>query len=359
MKMIDLSTLPMISAEREATRLGQEFIEEKIDLSVGPLFAAELFRLSDREHVLILGLDHIVSDLASYGILTREIWTLYHQAANGRSPSLPPLSVQFPDYAVWEELTYDTWLRRHGAYWRERLTGVRPLELPLDSGSGEVSYATGAATLHFTFGKTLTTELGEVARRERIRLPLVVLAAYAALVSRWFDRRDFVLGFFSHGRHGRAELETMIGLLVNYLHLRIEVAPQDSFADLLQRVNLEVQAAQEHQDFNRVPDLIPECKAELSFNWLSASCTSANIAQPREAHFPLKIQRFALKTAWPTHKLLPLFVDTPAGICMTIMYRSDLFASSTVHRFARNLRSFLEELARSPRASIASVPISS
>lgn len=358
MTTIDLSTLPMISAEREATRLGQEFIEERIDLSVGPLFAAKLFRLSDREHVLILGLDHIVSDLASYGILKREIWTLYNQAAHGQSLSLPPLPVQFADYAVWEELTYDSWLRRHGAYWKQRLAGVSPLDFPPDSNSGKATHATGA-TLHFPFGKALTTGLGELARRERIQLPVVVLAAYAALVSRWFDRRDFVLGFFSHGRHGREELEAMIGLLVNYLHLRIEVTPQESFADLLRRVSLEVRAAQEHQDFNRVPDLIPECKTELSFNWLSTRRTASNIAYQREANFSIKTRQFALKTAWPIHKLLPLFADTPAGICMTIMYRSDLFAPSTIHRFARNLGSFLEELARAPRAPIASVAINS
>src|SRR6202000_2033096 len=118
-------------------RLAQQFADEPIDLSVGPVFEAALLRISVREHVLILLLDHIVSDAASWGILSKEIWTSYSQAAHGQSSLLPNLSVQFPDYAVWQQRTHGAWLRKHEAYWRGHLSGAPRIRMPRDEGLPE------------------------------------------------------------------------------------------------------------------------------------------------------------------------------------------------------------------------------
>ena len=74
--------------------------DEPIDLSRPPLFRAKLVRIGDDDHVLILVVHHIVCDGWSIGILLRELGALYAARADGAA--LPPLPVQFPDFALWQ-----------------------------------------------------------------------------------------------------------------------------------------------------------------------------------------------------------------------------------------------------------------
>jgi NRPS condensation-like uncharacterized protein len=97
LNVIDLSGMPGAEAEREAKRLAQEFQDQKIDLCVGPVFEARLFKLSLHDHVLVLLVDHMVSDGVSNAILGQEIWRSYDAAVCREPPSLPPLPVQFAD----------------------------------------------------------------------------------------------------------------------------------------------------------------------------------------------------------------------------------------------------------------------
>lgn len=359
LEVIDLAKVSPTNVEREARRLAQEFIDENIDLSGGPLFAVKLLKLSKLDHVLILALDHIVSDGVSYGILTRDIWASCKQATQGRPFSLAPLPIQFGDYAVWQQRTYDTWLKKHETYWRARLAGAPRPQLPLDDGLAEVDHPT-VAVRHFAFGKMLSTGLRDMARSEQTLLPLVVLAVYVAVLSRWCNQRDLVLTFVSHGRHGRPELENMIGFLVNLLLFRIEVTKDDSFLDLLKRVSQEFHSACQHQDFNRVPDFVPECPVpfELSFDWAPANWTGRSIQQ-EEAVSQFTVQPFPIQTfryrVNESYKLAAVPSETASGIVITVMYRVDLFAPSTIERFGRNLRVFAEQFTQRPLASVESV----
>lgn len=359
-EVIDLAKVSPINVQREAKHVAQEFIEEKIDLSVGPLFDAKLLRLSNREHVLILALDHIVSDAVSYGILSRDIWTLYNQAAQGLPFSLPQLPVQFADYAVWQQRTYDAWLKKHEAYWRGRLTGAPRIQLPLGNGLAEVKHPT-VSMLHIPFGKALSAKLRDVARRERTLLPLVVLTVYAAVVSRWCSQGDLVLGFASHGRHSRPELENMIGFLATGLLLRIEITKEESFLDLLKRVNLEFYSACNHQGIGRLRDIVPECTIDVGFNWITTNWSRRSVHQKGEADGPVKMQPFPIQTfrsvEAPFLKFVPLFSDTAAGIIVTVLYRPDLFAKSTIERFGHSLRLFAAEFTQRPLASVASIAV--
>lgn len=359
LEVIDVAKISRTNIEREARRLAQDFVEEQIDLSVGPLFAAKLFRLSDQDHVLILSLDHIVSDAVSYVILSREIWTLYNQAVQAQPPSLPQLSVQFADYAVWQQRTHGAWLVKNGEYWKRRLTGAPHLLLPIDNDLAEAEHP--GAMLHFPFDKTLSARLHEVARRERTLLPILVLTLFVAVVSRWSNQRDFVLTFVSHGRHGRPELENMIGLLANFLHFRIEVSEDDSCLDLLKRVNLEFYSAYQHQDFDRVPDFIPDCGTELYFNWIPNDWTRRPAHQNGGSDGHIKIQPFPMQPFlnWVdmSLKFAVASYDTPAGIVMGLWYRSDLFARSTIERLGRSLVAFAEELTQRPLSSVVSVSL--
>src|SRR6185312_9418524 len=82
----------------EAKKFVAQKVGEPVYLSVGPLFSATLLQLDEREHVLVISWDHIVNDIVSYGLLSRDLWTMYEQVKRGDPPELPKIPIQFADY---------------------------------------------------------------------------------------------------------------------------------------------------------------------------------------------------------------------------------------------------------------------
>jgi NRPS condensation-like uncharacterized protein len=92
---------------------------EPFDLSQGPLFKAELFTLSANDAVLLLNMHHIISDGWSIGVLMKEWQHAYTAFAQGEQPNLPPLSIQYSDYAAWQrEWLQGEILQQQVDYWR-------------------------------------------------------------------------------------------------------------------------------------------------------------------------------------------------------------------------------------------------
>lgn len=366
LETIDLPTPLTTDAGAEAKRLAQEFIGARVDVAVGPLFAGKLLKFSDREHVFFLGLDHLVCDGTSNMILCREIWALYNQMTQQRPVSLPQLPVQFADYAVWQQLTLPSWLDRHDAYWRSRLTGAPYLQPPRDEGLNEAEQST-APRLQIPLGKALTSGLRTAARRERVPLSSVVLTTVVAVLSRWCKQDNFVLGFVSHGRDGPG-LANMIGYLATSLYIRVTVDPQESLIDLLRRIQRELQAAQEHRDHGRVPALYLKGSPGLFFNWVPTIWSPADwspwsVRNRAPINDELETQPFPMEL--PLQETDPAFhlgfapSDTTAGIVFTVSYRSDLFATSTLEWLFESIRRFSQDFAERPLAPLSSLSLAS
>ncbi|MBA3442908.1 MAG: glycosyltransferase, partial [Pyrinomonadaceae bacterium] len=132
--LTDLSRVPAAEREPQARRLVAEESQRPFDLARGPLVRANLLRLGEEDHILLLALHHIVSDGWSGGVLFREI-TLLYKAFSAKTPSpLGELEVQYADYAVWQrEWLRDDVLEQQLAYWKRQLAGAPAmLELPTD-----------------------------------------------------------------------------------------------------------------------------------------------------------------------------------------------------------------------------------
>src|SRR5262249_26603752 len=120
--------------ESEITRRVNDESARSFALESGPLFRAKLLRLHDHDHVLLLGMHHIITDAWSRSVLFRELALLYDAFCGRRESPLRELRVQYADYAVWQrERLQDHTLQPHIDYWREQLAGAPELlELPFD-----------------------------------------------------------------------------------------------------------------------------------------------------------------------------------------------------------------------------------
>lgn len=354
LEVVALSGIDAICIEKEVKRLVEKFVGETFDLAVGPLFLPKLFKLSDREYVLILGLDHMITDGFSNHIINAEIWTSYNQALRGLPIALPRLPLQFADYAVWHQRSNGVWRKKHEAFWKGRLIGAPRVQIPTQVGlMGVVSPNT--ATLDISFGDALSAKLRNEARRNRTLLSLLVLTIYIAVISRWCEQRDLVVGCICNGRCHSA-LEKMVGFLAHTLLLRIELSTDDSFLDLLGRVNLEFYSAYDHNDFDRVFELTPECSTELFFNWTPPFGVRFTADQPCEAGGGIEIQPFRFTPSWQA-KFLTVFFDTDGGIVGQVAYRPELFALRTIEQFAHMIRAFAEEFVQRPLSRVVSISV--
>jgi len=244
--------------EGELQRLAIEEANVAFDLQAGPLIRGRLVRLGDREHVLLITMDHIVSDGWSMGVLTRELGTLYRAYSQGQADPLPALAIQYPDYAVWERrwLTGEI-LQAQTDYWQRTLAGAPAvLELPTDR-RRPVQQDHAGALVALELDDKLTARLKALSRRHGTTLFMTLLAGWAALLARLSGQDDVVIGTPVANR-SRTEVEPLIGFFVNTLALRLDLSESPTVGELLQRVKARTLEAQQHQDlpFEQVVEIV-------------------------------------------------------------------------------------------------------
>ena len=248
-----------------------------IPLDSPPLWRATLARLADAEWLLVLTAHHAIFDGASIPNLRAELTELCLSTVDGRPARLPELAIQYPDFAAWQrdQLSGAT-LDAHLAYWRAALDGA-PLQhdLPTDRPRPAHGPAPGA-DIERALPTGLAGDVARVARSLRATPFMVFLAAYATLVHRLSDADDVLVGVPVGGRE-LAEVEPLIGMFVNTVVLRVDLAGNPTFAELVQRVRAHLTRAWEYQDtpFQKVVEAVaPRRDAavaplfQLGFNYL-------------------------------------------------------------------------------------------
>ncbi|HLL83947.1 MAG TPA: amino acid adenylation domain-containing protein, partial [Longimicrobium sp.] len=257
--LVDLSKLPEAEQEREVRRHTEQVALGSFDLAAEPPLRARLLRIAADQHVLALCVHHAASDGWSQALMLREIAALYDAFAGDLPSPLPDLPVQYADFAAWQ--------RRHLAgerleaqlgYWRERLAGVAPLDLPTDRPRPAVQTLRGKAVAAELAPRT--DALRGLAHAEGCTLFMILLAGWQALLARVSGQDDVVVGSPIAGRT-RPELEGLIGFFVNTLALRTDLSGDPTFRELLGRVRETTLGAYQHQElpFERlVEELAPE-----------------------------------------------------------------------------------------------------
>lgn len=365
-----LDSLPQQDREAAAAQIVTSLVRDPVDISRGPLFIARLVRLSAGDHVLVLAMDHLISDGASVGILLRDLWTLYSQSASGRPHSLPNMPVQYADYCVWQDSVHRSWPARHERYWRDQLTSAPRLRMfaeeeHISGGRG------GFAIFPVQLERALSSSLRDRARREQTTLALSVLSLCVALAARWCNTADVVVPFVTMGRQ-RPEVQNTVGCFGAPLFLRIGLKETDTFADCLRRVTGGYATACEHYDSGKFASQWPrpDCALNPAFNWFpkefelhpAAFTAFAENSVMEDLSDSIRVSAFQLKTPlssdvgddaeWCAEPELRLW-DSEDGVGGAIVYRPDRVQLSTLARFSKDFRTFAEHLANRPSAQLA------
>ncbi|HEY4588616.1 MAG TPA: condensation domain-containing protein, partial [Thermoanaerobaculia bacterium] len=358
--LLDLSSLPDAMREEEVRRIAAETVRRPYDLARGPLVRCVLLRLGDREHALLTGMHHIVSDGWSIGIFVRELGELYRALAAGAPASLPVLPIQYADFAAWQrQWLSGTVLAEHLAWWTGQLTGApQVVDLPLDRPRPAVqSYRGNHVDLRLE--NALKESLERLTRRLGVTPFMALLAGYATLLCRYSGQSDVVVGTPIANR-GHAEVEGLIGFFANTLALRVDLSGDPGFDALARRVREMALGAYAHQDFP-FERLVNELRPERSLSHSPVFQVLLGLQNLPESG--LDLAGLALSPlqleAGSTQFDLSLFVHPlrTDGMLARLYYARDLFDTGTAERLLGHLRTLLQGAVDGPGIPLSQLPL--
>jgi len=248
LEVFNLEFFPPSERDGALEFLMGDFARHRFDLGQGPPIRAGLVSLNTTEHVVIITVHHIVSDGWSTEIIARELTRLYRGFVEGGPVTLPPLPVQYRDFAVWQtEAVAAGVLDDQLQYWTGVLQGdLVPLRLPADYPPPAMrTFRYGRQRLELPPG--LEQALSEAARRRSATPFMAMLAGFKALLAALTGQTDIRVGTIAANRNA-SELENVVGLFINTLVLRTDVSGDPSFEDLLVRVRTVTLEAFDHQE---------------------------------------------------------------------------------------------------------------
>jgi thioesterase domain-containing protein/non-ribosomal peptide synthetase component F len=330
-----------------------------IDLATGPIVRARLFRLGPAEHVLQITTHHIVVDGWSQNVIQQDLWKTYEAVSKGQTPDLSPLPVQYGDFAHWQE----EWLQSEAAteqiaFWSKQLAPPLPvLEFPTDRPPSNRPASRGAMET-LLLPDDLTQALKDLSRTEGATLFTVLLAGYAAVLSRHAHQPEFLVG--SPVANRRPETEGLVGPFASPIMLRLNLAGNPTMREILARVRDVTLDALNNADvpFEVLMDKLA-VRSVHGRNPLSQCYFFYQLAflRPRELDqlTVTPLPDFGLGTHFELQMGL---LERREGLRAQLEYNADLFDAATIRQLLEDYRKALERLRRTPDAHLDEVEVS-
>ncbi|POA18110.1 non-ribosomal peptide synthetase [Pseudomonas sp. FW300-N1A1] len=334
------------------------------DLTCGPLLRVALLQVDEHDHVLALIQHHIISDGWSMQVMVGELIQHYAADTTGQPLTLPELSVQYADYAIWQRHWLEAGEReRQLAYWTATLGGEDSvLELPIDHPRPAVQSYRGAR-LDLNLPAELSAGLKQLAQREGSSLFMLLLASFQALLHRYSGQSQIRVGVPVANRN-RVETEGLIGFFVNTQVLSAEVHGQQRFDQLLAQVKQSALAAQAHQDLP-FEQLIEALQPERSLShsplfqvMYNHQAVNDQAQRQSQVQLPqLNVEDIVWEGRTAQYDLTLGTYESSDGIAAELAYATDLFTPATVERLARHWQNVLRAIVANPTQRIGELPL--
>ncbi len=349
------------------------------DLENGPIWRALLFMKSagqpgsdnghrqqlGMEHILLLSMDHLVTDFWSMTVLAGEILASYEANKAGRPNALPPLVAHYSDYVHWQaKMLAGPQGEELWNYWRDQLNGEIPaLNLPTDRPRTPLQTYRGDSQRLIIDGE-LYQQLKAMAQEQGATPFMALLAAFQTLLHRYSGQEQFLVGSVTAGR-GHSELAGLVGYFINPVALRADFSGDPAFYEVLKRVRQTALGAFEHQDYP--PALLARRLGlqrdssrpplfETMFILQKAQETEVQALSPfalgidgaRMEVGSLVLESIALEGEPAQFDLTLMMAETGRGLAAALQYNADLFNAATIRRMMEHFHSLLQNIVSDP-----------
>lgn len=358
--MFDFSALAPRQREPQLARFIAQATRQTFHLERGPLFSAQIIKLAEQEHALVLTIHHIITDGWSVDIVIQEIKALYSAACRGTIASLPE-PLQFRAYVAWlDQQERQGAMAEAAAYWQGRFSDLPPaLELPTDRGRPPVRTLTGAEYVT-DIDANLGQQLAAFAAQHGCTLFMVLLSGFAALLHRLSGQQDLVVGVPTAGQLAMGG-KYLTGYCLNLLPVRSTLTDSSSFSDYLPRIKRSLLEAYTYpmypfgtlikqlhlgRDRSRPPLVSVVFNLEKGADGSGGSGMADLVVKPIPCFNGLA--RFDMNVN---------VVETAGAISLRCDYNADLFDQATIQRWFIAFRTFLTAFLAHPTQPISRLPL--
>jgi non-ribosomal peptide synthase protein (TIGR01720 family) len=309
-------------------------------LNKAPLLRLALFQVDDNCHQLVLSYHHIIVDGWSMALVFKEVFALYEAYSQGRELQLEP-SRPYRDFIAWLKQQN---LVEAESFWRRMLKDFT-VSTSIVPGLGDGSLLrqeTGYSEQQLELSAATTAALVSLGRLHHLTMNTIVMGAWALLLSRYTSRRDVLFGVVMSGRPpDLAGVESMIGLFLNTLPMRIRLSANDllcSWLEEIQQQQVEMQTygyspLAEVQQWSDVPRGEPLFESIFAFE---------NYPVTRnETGLEIVIDMAFEKTSYP----LTIMVSPGTQLILRVLYDDLRIDDATVKRLLQHFQSLLENMA--------------
>ncbi|MCF6437888.1 LLM class flavin-dependent oxidoreductase [Pseudoalteromonas luteoviolacea] len=332
-----------------------QFIYEETDISLSHPLRTRIIKTGPQSGLLMFVVHHIAADGISLNILLSEFVEQYRNSVDNKEQIADLPVVQYADYAIWQREGFESGLfGQQMAYWEQTLDNLPVIHsIPTDfERPPRPSFEGGVVNIELP--KETVTQIQRICREYKLSTFMVLFSAYAVLQGKYANQTDVVIGTPFANRI-RPELEPLIGLFVNNMVLRCNLQPEQSLVNLLEEVKKMVVDAEEHSDVPfeiLVENLNPQ--RSTAFSPLFQIFFTMNTVEEIDAGIeglsfkPVDIQDKPIR-----YDLTLAATESASGITLNFEFSKDLFASTTIERFANNYVEFLRQALCAPTAPIA------
>ncbi|OUR88499.1 hypothetical protein A9Q81_23945 [Gammaproteobacteria bacterium 42_54_T18] len=290
--------------------------------------------------------------------MVRELSSLYATSVSGEANTLPPVNIQYVDFAYWQK----SWLAGEKEklqldYWRKQLKDVSVLELPADSARPPVKRPVGSV-VSFKIKTNVVENAKHIAKQKNASIFMVLLSAFNAFLYRYTGQVDFSVGTPIANR-ANAQLEGTLGLFVNTLAMRIPFKEKVTFLDYVSHVRATALDAYDHQDipFERIVDVLGVSR-DMSHTpvfqvmfVLQNTPGGTKITLPGVTVELLNIER----NTSPMDITMTLVEEADGSISGELEYSTDLYSRNTANQMCAHYVSYLESVSDNPTQIITDV----
>jgi amino acid adenylation domain-containing protein len=349
-----------LSAPEQERRLADYIAANRargFDLATPPLMRLALFRLSDDLHRFVFSRHHLLLDRWSRSLLLKEVSAFYDALSRGEELTLQPL----PPYG-----DYIAWLAEQDraaaeSYWRSSLAGFTA---PTTVGIGKKTSAADAKDASYGDERIRLSEaslerLRAFAREHKLTLNVLAQGAWALLLSRYSGDDEVLFGVTVAGRPATlAGVESMVGLFINTLPLRVRVPSGATVLSWLRDLQEQQSTLQQYeysslldiQGWSEVPRGVPLFESIFVFENLPVGSSY----QTGNGSLEIRSDRgLGSTTGYP----LTVLISPGSQLTVQFVYDRSRFDLETIRGMLTHYQTLLESLPLNTDQPIAGVPM--
>jgi amino acid adenylation domain-containing protein/non-ribosomal peptide synthase protein (TIGR01720 family) len=358
-------TIPFEDVTELPREVRQDFVERKLreqtripwDLEAGPVLRYQLIKSEEDVFTLSMTLHHIAADGRSMAIMSHEINELYVAASQDRPARLPPLPIQYADYAIWQrDWMHGEQIAAHIEYWKTQLEEVSVLEIPSDYPRPEAQgYRGGQVSVWLE--EDLLQGLRDIAIEQGATMFMVLLAAFKVLLARHSGQDDICVGTPTENR-AQPHLERLIGYFVNTIVIRSRVRGQQSFREFIEEVRSTCLDAYDHQEvpFERLVERLGVHR-DLGHNPLF-QVLFVHQKIERELGFGNALTRqLAPEQETANFDLVLNAQEREDRLELKLIFNADLFSRASIERMGAHLKRLIRFAVSEPDRALHNAPM--